>query len=91
MARIVAMALLCARGPHTSMCTRLGCRTRRRAAKPTRRLGACLAALIHVRARDLCRCVEPANEAAVQLYEGRGFEMVAGEPEREGMRLMLRK
>ena len=35
--------------------------------------------------------VEPHNQAAVQLYERRGFQMLLDEPEREGMRLMLRQ
>ena len=35
--------------------------------------------------------VEPQNEGAVQLYQRFGFEMVDGEPEREGMRLMTRR
>ena len=34
--------------------------------------------------------VEPSNEAAVRLYERRGFRICEGEPMREGSRLMLR-
>lgn len=34
--------------------------------------------------------VEPENAAAVELYRRRGFEMATAEPERDGMRLMLR-
>ena len=39
---------------------------------------------------DSALAVEPENEAAVALYRQCGFEMVANEPGREGLRLMLR-
>ena len=39
---------------------------------------------------DAALCVEPNNEAAVQLYARFGFELDASQAEREGMRLMLR-
>lgn len=39
---------------------------------------------------DSALAVEPQNEAALQLYAGRGFELT-DEEEREGMRLMVRR
>ena len=35
--------------------------------------------------------VEPQNEAAVELYRRLGFELLPAEPEREGMRLMMKQ